>query len=245
MDVLSPYGNLISDLKLFFIAFDVETTGLSPQEDEIIEIGAVAFRNGQPAEEFSTLINPGKPIPAAASSVNGITDAMVTDAPSLSDAIPRFKEFLKTFGREDILFVSHNAHFDRNFLAAALRKCHTRLGVRANFIDTLYYSREKALDVPNHKLATLSAYYGINNPMPHRSIGDAITCGQLLLALFEEKKRPVASKPASKPTNYTSSYRPTTNRPTTTPRKTRKSFAKYYFITMAVIVLIFAAMILL
>lgn len=66
-----------------YVVFDLETTGISPKWDQVIEISAVKVRSGQVMEEFSSLVNPGRKIPAAASKVNKITDAMVAGAPSL------------------------------------------------------------------------------------------------------------------------------------------------------------------
>ena len=82
-----------------YVVFDLETTGLSPEADEMIEISGIRVREGKAAEEFSTLVNPGRPIPYAASRVNGITDRMVRKAPDLRDALGRFLAFMG----EDVL----------------------------------------------------------------------------------------------------------------------------------------------
>ena len=92
-----------------YVVFDLETTGLSPEKDEIIEISAIKVRNGQVNSIFSTLVNPGRPIPDRATAINGITDEMVLNKPTLKDAL---KDFLD-FAGDDIL-VGHNIHnFDK------------------------------------------------------------------------------------------------------------------------------------
>ena len=80
-----------------FVAFDLETTGTQPNENAIVEIGAVRFSGSEPLEGFGKLINPGMPIPAEASRVNGITDEMVKDAPPIESILSEFAEFLGRF----------------------------------------------------------------------------------------------------------------------------------------------------
>ncbi|MFR7639403.1 MAG: PolC-type DNA polymerase III [Allobaculum sp.] len=168
----------------FYIALDLETTGLSPDSDRIVEIGAVAFRNGQPAERFYTFVNPGRPIPIGASMVNHITDDMVADAPDEREALLELFAFLNRFSGYDLLFVGHNAAFDFSFLCAACN----RQGFSVNFryLDTLRIARSTLRTVPNYKQDTLATHYGLINPMAHRAESDALTCGRILLALLAE-----------------------------------------------------------
>ena len=79
-------GNRLNLYTKDYVVFDLETTGLSPETDEIIEISGIRVRDGKAVEEFSTLVNPGRSIPYAATRINGITDKMVQDAPVLKDA---------------------------------------------------------------------------------------------------------------------------------------------------------------
>ncbi len=76
-----------------FIAFDLETTGTVPGVDQIVEIGAVRFIDGQPEAIFATLIDPLRPIPPGASAVNGISDDMVRGKPLIDSVLPSFAEF--------------------------------------------------------------------------------------------------------------------------------------------------------
>ena len=102
-----------------FIVFDLETTGLSPISDEIIEIGAVKLQNGKIVDTFSEFVNPGRPIPANIVELTGITDAMVESAPDITQILPRFLEF-----SQDGVMVAHNASFDMSFLREACRRQH-------------------------------------------------------------------------------------------------------------------------
>ena len=87
-----------------YVVFDIETTGLSPYKDGIVELSALKVIGGQVQEEFSTLVNPGRPISYAASRVNGITDEMVEDAPFIEEVLPEFLEFAG-----DLPLLGHNA----------------------------------------------------------------------------------------------------------------------------------------
>ena len=95
-----------------YVIFDLETTGISSAADEVIEISAVKVKGGRVVEEFSTLVNPGRPIPFAASQVNGITDDMVKNSPCFEQAFAAFLEFVV-----NEVLVGHNIHnFDMKFL---------------------------------------------------------------------------------------------------------------------------------
>ncbi len=100
-----------------FVAFDTETTGLEPKTDRIVEIGAVKFDSLGPIARFSVLINPGVPMPAEASRVNGITDEMLRTQPFIEDVLPDFLSFIGSSA-----LVAHNAPFDLSFINAALTK---------------------------------------------------------------------------------------------------------------------------
>ena len=100
-----------------FVAFDLETTGTQPNENSIVEIGAVRFSGSKPLEGFGKLINPGRPIPAEASRVNGITDEMVKDAPPIESILSEFAEFCG-----EIPIVAHNASFDFKFLLSDVKR---------------------------------------------------------------------------------------------------------------------------
>ncbi|MCI9338318.1 MAG: DNA polymerase III subunit epsilon [Lachnospiraceae bacterium] len=150
-----------------YVVFDLETTGLSPEADEIIEISGIRVREGKAAEEFSTLVNPGRPIPYAASRVNGITDRMVQDAPVLKDALERFLDF----AGKDIL-VGHNIHtFDMLFLYNGAARVLKR-AVPNDYVDTLYMARGCLPGLYRYRLTDLAAHFGIDTKGAHRALKD-------------------------------------------------------------------------
>ena len=118
-------GTRLSGYRPDYVVFDLETTGLSPVSDGIIEISAVKVENGKVTDSFSTLVNPGRRIPAAATRVNGITDQMVKDAPGLKEALDQFLSFIG-----DQVLVGHNIHsFDMGFFIYVMEELYkTRLG---------------------------------------------------------------------------------------------------------------------
>lgn len=176
-----------------FIAFDLETTGLSPESDRIIEISAILFEGFEPVNKFSTLVNPGMHIPPSASAVNGITDSDVKNAPGETQAIRQFCDFV---GNDvlsgDVVLVAHNALFDIKFLLHAM----SRSGIDAdlNFQDTLYMSRKWSIETEDHKLGTLAKHFGFEQSQAHRAGSDAEVCGKIFVELLnirsdEQKKR--------------------------------------------------------
>lgn len=152
-----------------YVVFDLETTGLSPETDEIIEISGIRVRDGKAVEEFSTLVNPGRPIPHAASRVNGITDRMVQDAPALQDALESFL----AFAGEDI-FVGHNIHtFDMLFLYNGAARTLKR-AVPNDYVDTLYLARNCLPGQYRYRLTDIAARFGIDTQGAHRALKDCV-----------------------------------------------------------------------
>lgn len=150
-----------------YVLFDLETTGISCMTDEVIEISAVKVRNGQVTDEFSELVNPGRPIPYAASRVNHITDQMVEDAPQFAQVLEQFL----AFAEKDVL-VGHNiGSFDMQFL---YRDCERYLGqILANdYIDTLSLSKTVFPSWRHRRLSDLAEYYGISTVGAHRALAD-------------------------------------------------------------------------
>lgn len=152
-----------------YVVFDLETTGIRQDVDEIIEISAVKVRDHQVAEQYSTLVNPGIHIPKAATAVNGITDEMVKDAPGIEEALKGFLEFV-----EDGILVGHNIHtFDTNFIYdAAMRTFGTE--IQNDYIDTLYMARQCLPELSHHKLSDVSEYFHISTAGAHRALNDCI-----------------------------------------------------------------------
>lgn len=176
-----------------FIAFDLETTGLSSWSDKIIELSAVVFENFVPVSEFSTLVNPEIHIPSSASSVNGIYDKDVKDAPCIQDAIADFCDFIGPDALNgDIPMVAHNADFDIKFLLRAFRTCN----ISANIFlqDTLYMSRWMNKELSHHKLSDVAQHFGIYQQQAHRAADDARVCGEVFSAMLSQREQRLIEK---------------------------------------------------
>lgn len=163
-----------------YVAIDLETTGLHDDSDAIVEIGAVRVENGQITAEFQQLIDPERPMPLSASSVNHITDDMLQGMPKIYQIIPVLIDFIG----DDVL-VAHNARFDAKFLMQAFSR--NRFRVPANWFDTMELARYWP-DSPNKKLASLIAAAGIENDEAHRALGDARAVAALVSATNEKRK---------------------------------------------------------
>lgn len=152
-----------------YVVFDLETTGISVTRDDIIEISAVKVRGGEVVDSFSTLVNPGRTIPYGATTVNGITDDMVAEAPRIEQALSGFL----TFAGNDIL-VGHNIHsFDMKFVYNAAASLWD-LCVDNDYIDTLYMSRSCLPQLPHHRLVDIAAYFNISTEGAHRALNDCV-----------------------------------------------------------------------
>lgn len=161
-----------------FIAFDLETTGTVPGVDQIVEIGAVRFINGRVDSMYITLVDPKRPIPAAASAVNGISDDMVTGKPTIDEILPSLAEFC---GHD--LMVAHNAPFDAQFLTAEIKRFESQ-APQGLVLDTLPIARKVFPGLPNYKLATLIQHLKLASGGYHRAEADAIYCGQLFQEMY-------------------------------------------------------------
>ena len=166
-----------------FIAFDVETTGLAPAVDRILEISAIRFIDGCPAESFSSLVNGGIPSTPQASSIHHITETAVFDAPDEAQAMRAFAEFLG----EDCLhgkipLVAYNAPFDSSFLDAAFRR--SAVIGELLFCDALDLSRRSLTGLHNYQLQTVAEALNISQQAPHRAGDDASVCGQIMAILL-------------------------------------------------------------
>lgn len=185
-----PAGSsYIDSLHDVFFAVDVETTGLSPEKNRVIEIAAVKFENGIPVDSYSTLVASVRHIPESASRVNGITDEDLEIFGE--DEIFAFDQFTDFLGIEtlagNVCLVAHNAPFDMAFIINSLKRLKYNEDVTLRFFDTLSLSR-KYLTLPNYKQTTVADYYGIVNDDEHRAEGDAVTCGKILVHILENMK---------------------------------------------------------
>lgn len=148
-----------------YTSLDLETTGLEPKKDRIIEIGAVKVRNGRAAEEFQALVNPGRLLDEKICVLTGISNEMLAEAPEIGEVIGRLLEFIG----EDIL-VGHRILFDYSFVKKAA--VNHSLVFEKKGIDTLKLSRKLLPELESRSLESVCRYYGIEHKA-HRALGDA------------------------------------------------------------------------
>ena len=163
-----------------FVAIDVETTGTLSYVDHIVELAAVRFSAEQIKEEFSSLVNPGVPMPPEASQVNNISDEMLKDQPKITEVLQQFSDFCGS----DYL-VAHNAIFDFQFLAAALEK-HYMSAPKGPVLDTYTLSKKVFPGLSNYRLSTLVEHLKIPSSHFHRAKQDAVSCGYVFNAILKK-----------------------------------------------------------
>ncbi len=158
--------NIQSQRITTFVCFDIETTGLSPARDKIIEIGAIKVREGKIIGYFSEFINPQMKLPANIIQLTGIKDEMLMNSETEDNIIKRFIEFT-----EDYTVIGHNILFDYSFIKTAAMKQHMvfeKMG-----IDTLEISRKLLTCLESKSLENVCRYYNIMNDHAHRAYEDA------------------------------------------------------------------------
>ena len=147
-----------------YVVFDLETTGSSAGKGGITELGALKLWRGQVVEEFSTLVNPGRPIEPFVVRLTGITDRMVAKAPPVSEVMPRFEEFV-----EGSVLVGHNVHFDCSFITAA----RDGAPLPNPLLDTLKLARCLVPGLKRYRLSSLVSHFGVRAMPNHRALADA------------------------------------------------------------------------
>ena len=166
-----------------FVVFDIETTGFSPVNNRIIEIGAVKVCGGQVTERFSTFVNPQVPIPFEIEKLTGIRDDMVTDAPLIEEVLPRFLEFCR-----GAILVAHNAGFDMSFMLENARR--QGLPMEHPYIDTVGIARVLLPNQAKHTLDAVAKTLNISLENHHRAVDDAECTAWIfvkLIQMLEEK----------------------------------------------------------
>lgn len=194
-------NNALKAFKQRYIAFDVETTGLSPYKDRIIEVGAVLFENGIPVKRYGTLVNAKVDISSTVSAINHISNQMIKNAPSENEVYAGLIDFLGDALQEKTAICAHNAKFDLDFLSETLM----RLGHNANifYVDTLSLSRSLVKGLVNYKQDTVAAHFNLYNQNAHRAESDAEICGSVFRNLLEimekEQEKNIIAMEKSKP----------------------------------------------
>ena len=166
-----------------YVVFDLETTGFHPQNNKIIEIGAVKVQNGKITERFSEFVNPQEPIPFHITELTSIRDENVIDAAPIETVLPNFMQFC-----EGCVMVAHNADFDMSFIRA---NCH-RLGIpfEYTYIDTVALSRFLLPSLSKYKLDNVAKALGVSLEHHHRAVDDAECTAEIFvkfLAMLKER----------------------------------------------------------
>lgn len=180
-----------------FCLVDVETTGLDPQYDEIIEIGAIRVRSGEMRDRFRMLVKPSEPISEFIEQLTGITNDMLAEALPLKSVLQVFRTFLG-----DDIIVGHNINFDINFLYDGCIALNLP-EISNDFVDTMRIARFVIPELEHHRLKDLCKHYQVENLNAHRAIYDCEATFELLKQLrktFAEKclEWPARSKSKSK-----------------------------------------------
>lgn len=166
-----------------FVAFDLETTGLSPTFDRIVEFGAVRFRaDGTELDRIEQLVDPGCRIPTEAMRVHGITDRMVRGKPTIDEVLTDFLQFI---GTSDTILLAHNASFDLGFVSAALSRS-LAMFPENRVVDTLGLSRRRLPGLRRYGLDVLAEHLRIASSTKHRALADALVVESLFLKLLAQ-----------------------------------------------------------
>lgn len=164
---------------------DVETTGLSPEWNDIIEIGAIRYSNGVEVDRFQSLVQPpanfdGLYVNSFIEKLTGITNIMLSDAPQTADVIRQFSDFLG-----DSMILGYNVSFDVNFLYDACEK-HLGKTLSNAYMDVRRLAHKICPDLPRYRLKDMAVHYGIDHRKAHRAIGDCETTEQVYRKLYAD-----------------------------------------------------------
>ena len=203
-DRIAVHGRGDCGLDDEFVCFDIETTGLKVDREAITEIGAVVLKNGQVTDRFQTFVNPGRRLTPEIIGLTGITDAMLSDAPSPKEALTAFLSFVN--GRP---LAAHNAEFDISFIRAGCRR--EGIPFDPTYVDSLILAQNLLPELHKFKLDIVAEYLDLPAFNHHRASDDAATVGYMLIPFWKmlhergihtlqavnremEKLRPLGSK---------------------------------------------------
>lgn len=171
-------GSSIISLVRNYMAIDIETTGLDPYYDEIIEVAAARVIDGSVIDTFQSLIKPQNEIDSFITDLTGITNEMLASAPSMSEVLPLFYEFIGSS-----VLVGHNVNFDVNFLYDNFSSLKSHV-LSNDYIDTMRFWRLLERDLPHHRLKDAVVYYNLGSTVEHRALSDAILAHRLYEVLL-------------------------------------------------------------
>lgn len=160
-----------------FVAIDVETTGLSPIANELIEVSAIKYNGAEKLNTFTTLIKPKAEIPYYITNITGITNEMVENSPYVEEIMPDLIDFIGTNP-----IVAHNANFDYKFIQNYSHNAFSK----NTLIDTVQIGRRLYPNLPNHKLGTIAKHIGITEDSFHRAEFDCECCARIYMEYIKQ-----------------------------------------------------------
>ena len=170
--ILNPVASINNNVD--YVVFDLETTGLSPFKDEIIEIGAVRVdKDGKIVGTFTTLVKPSQPVSEFIQNLTGISNKMLSDAPSIYTVLPRFVDFVG-----DSILVGHNVTFDIAFVQQKA-KIYKETKFLNPYVDTLSLTRKVYPNLKSYKLQDLIKEFDLKTYAAHRALADVVATQQL------------------------------------------------------------------
>ncbi|MBQ6196663.1 MAG: 3'-5' exonuclease [Lachnospiraceae bacterium] len=161
-------GLSLLELPCDYVLLDLETTGLDPKNDCIIEIGAVRVACHETVDRFSSLVRPPVPISSFITALTGISNSMVQDAAPIEVVLPAFMDFVGSS-----VVIGHNVNFDINFLYENCLRLFGH-GFPNDFVDTLRLSRKLYPQERHHRLCDMEARFHLHNEQAHRALSDVI-----------------------------------------------------------------------
>lgn len=167
-------GGAVKCLPDKYVVVDIETTGLDPQSNEIIEISALKYEQNVLIDSYHTLVHPNESISAFITGLTGITNEMVKNAPDISECIHDFYSFVK-----NEVIVGYNINFDLNFLYDNLKVCTNEI-LSNNYLDVLLLTRRVYPSLSSHRQTAVAEYLGINIQGSHRAEKDCMICQAIL-----------------------------------------------------------------
>ena len=167
---------------LSYVIMDIETTGLDPVNDEIIEIGAIKVAGKEIKDMFNMLAKPEKALPPNITDLTGISSEMLANELPIKPVISKFADFIG-----NSILIAHNAEFDISFLRNKMKKWLNK-DIDNFVICTLLISRDILPNLENHKLPTIGHYFGLETANRHRAIGDSTLTYEIWLKLLEKLK---------------------------------------------------------
>lgn len=174
MNCRDKKGKMLIEVPDDYTVVDIETTGLSPEGSEIIEISAIKYRARAAVNQFSTLVKPKGRISWFITNLTGITQEMASMGMEITQALSSFKGFLG-----DDIIVGYNVNFDINFLYDNLM-AHFGVPLSNDYVDVLRFARKYLPELPNHRQVTVAEYFGLSIEGAHRAAKDCLICNGCL-----------------------------------------------------------------